>query len=168
MVWIVPFFSCKLNFVSFKLDIYKLRYCHLSQPIDFLLGLVKWISMLDILTWTALMKSNNRQTRWVWSVNAEWPLHDNGESGPLCFYHSPLKRPYLLHLTMQWYHLKIFLHTWKLCFWPMEVCCNALFTFSAIKNENFEMTILIFLSHVLVKRSKCVEYTFNQSFEQYD
>ena len=25
-------------------------------------------------------------------VNDEWPLQENGESGSLCFYHSPLKR----------------------------------------------------------------------------
>ena len=37
-VSIVRFFSCKSNFVSFKLDIFQLRYCHLSEPISFLLG----------------------------------------------------------------------------------------------------------------------------------
>ena len=55
---------------------------------------------------------------WGWRVNAEWPLQDNGESG---------------------YHLKIFLHAGKLCFWPPECGCCALFTlvtFSAItKNK---------------------------------
>ena len=62
-VWIVRFFSCNLFFVSFKLDILKLRYCHLSEAINFLLGPVQWITVLDTLTWTALMESNNRQTR---------------------------------------------------------------------------------------------------------
>ena len=62
-VWIVLFFSCNLFFVSFKLDIHKLRYCHLSEPINFLLGPVQWITVLDTLTWTALMESNNRQAR---------------------------------------------------------------------------------------------------------
>ena len=59
-VWIVHFFSCKTNFVSFKLDIHKLRYCHLSEPINFLLGPVQWITMPHTLTWTALMELNNR------------------------------------------------------------------------------------------------------------
>ena len=37
-VWMVCFFSCKSNFIPLKLDIHKLRYCHLSEPINFLLG----------------------------------------------------------------------------------------------------------------------------------
>ena len=31
-MWIVHFFNCKLNFVSFKLHIHKLRYSRLSEP----------------------------------------------------------------------------------------------------------------------------------------
>ena len=41
-MWIVRFFNWKLIFVSFKLDIHKLRYCHFSEPINFLLGPVQW------------------------------------------------------------------------------------------------------------------------------
>ena len=42
-----------------------MRYCHLSESINFLLGPVQWITMLDTLTWTALTESNNKQTRYL-------------------------------------------------------------------------------------------------------
>ena len=78
---------------------------------------------------------------YVFHVNqviAEWPLQGNCKSGPsaLSFYHLSLKGPQLSHLTMltvEWYHLKISLHTGKLCFWPPECCCCAFLLFFAVK-----------------------------------
>ena len=49
-VYVVCFFSCILNFVSFNLDTHKLRYHHFCEPINFLLGLVQWIIKLDTFT----------------------------------------------------------------------------------------------------------------------
>ena len=119
-MWIVCFFSCKLNFVSFKLDIHKLRYCHLSKQINFLLGPAQWATMLHTLTWNELMESNHKQGKITAKMT---PLF----SPPIT------QRAITLHMTMEWYHLKILLHTGKLCFWPSECCYCALFTFSTIK-----------------------------------
>ena len=122
-----------------------IRYCHLSEPMNFLLGSVQCttcsvanhicqegqsertfpifafssrfflsfpIFPVDCFRllfpdfwqifrcqgWYSAPWTPSGYARWLrhWSsvkamVKAEWPLQDNGESGPLCLYHSSLK-----------------------------------------------------------------------------
>ena len=77
-VWIIRFFSCKLIFVSFKLDIHKLRYCYLFEPINFLLVLdiysarypyLNCIDGIEQQTNKISVKWINRFKQWVWLVN---------------------------------------------------------------------------------------------------